>query len=528
MGGFAVPPVAMPNEGVPAANINFGPPLFGFGQGFFNFGLGPLGMGRGNLQQPQGVGDNLTTLFAFARRNLKPTRGRNSQVGHNLRPPDWSKIDLPTCHKDLYREDFRTALRSTVEVEAYREANEIIVTGRGVPKPILHVDEAGFPDFVKKVVEARNAGSSPAALQAQCWPIALSGRDLVAVVDSPASEGKSLAYLVPAIVHLQHQPAVLHGGGPVVLVLTATREVAQNVRATAEELSERSGIRTAYVVSGFPKEPQRRQLEDGAEICIATPGRLVAFMEDCKVNLHRCTYLVLDEVDRMVAMGFRKQLCAIANNTRPDRQTLVWLSSRTLESHRLVEELAKDYVTVSVGTVTPEYKNRQIEHIVYFCEKADKEDELIALLKDILKEESDKAIVFVETKKTVEELTWSMRLQGWLAVGIHSSKTEREREWALNALRFGKARVLVATDMIAKALHLDNVRFVVSYDCPSNPGEYSRRFEHAARLDGTGRKYTFLEPGDSAHARELMWFLQDAKLAIPAQLRKVAKQVTRK
>ncbi|KAL1467908.1 hypothetical protein MTO96_005683 [Rhipicephalus appendiculatus] len=134
-----------------------------------------------------------------------PQRG-DDLVGRTLSPPDWSNIHLPTYRKDLYREHTRTAQRSPEEVDAYRVASEITITGGGVPKPILHVNEAGLPESVTKAIENLNSGSSPTALQAQCWPVALSGRDLVAV-DCTASKRKSLAFLVPAVV-LRSTPSV--------------------------------------------------------------------------------------------------------------------------------------------------------------------------------------------------------------------------------------------------------------------------------------------------------------------------------
>ncbi|KAH7970930.1 hypothetical protein HPB49_016827 [Dermacentor silvarum] len=456
-----------------------------------------------------------------------PNASRSSPVSHNLCMPNWTKVDLPTYEKDFYREHFRTALRSMEEVDAYRKANDIIVAGRGVPKPILQTDEAGFPELMTRIIETRHPGSSPTPLQAQCWPVALSGRDLVAV-DYGASEGKSLAYLVPAIIHIQHQPAMQRGGGPIVLVVTATREVAQQVQIVTRELIDGTGIRTMYLVSGEPKTLQLKQLEEGAEICIATPGRLVAFMEECKVNLLCCTYLVLDEADRMLEMGFDRELRTIAGNIRPDRQTLVWLASRARKAHQLVQALSKDCVTVSVGMATKDNQNQRVEHIVVVCEKAEKEDKLIALFEDILHDESDRVIIFVEMKQTVEDLVSSVRLQGWPAMGIHGRKTAQERDWALSAFRFGKVPILVATDVTGRALDAANVRYVISYEYPTNPDEYPRRFKHADRPDGTGRAYTFVTPDNCVRATELMWFLREAQQVIPADLRKVANKVARK
>ncbi|KAH7936218.1 hypothetical protein HPB52_020125 [Rhipicephalus sanguineus] len=453
-----------------------------------------------------------------------PATSRNSQVACNLRAPDWREVHLPPFQKDVYREHITTAERPIEEVEAYRQANDITVTGRDVPKPILHVNEGGFPEHICKVIEARNSGSTLSAIEAQCWPVALRGKDLVAIIQD-ASKGKPLAYLVPAIIHVMRQPVVLRGSGPLVLVVTATRVTALQVREIADELNAGSPIRTLYLQPGEPRQPQLKQLVDGAHICVATPGRLVSFMEECQINLRCCTYLVLDEVDRMIMMGFEKQLRIIANNIRPDRQTLVWLSSRSMDANRLIEDLTSEYVTVSIGAAAREDHKCQVQHDVIICETVEKEQKLVALFNDILREESDKAVVFVERKQAVEDIVSFLRLQGWPAVGIHGKKTAYERDYALNSLKFSKVPIMVATDVAACALAVDKVRLVVSYDYPSSASEYSRRAGYAARPDGRGVKYTFISPDETQRAKELISFLREAKQVIPPGLRMVANKI---
>lgn len=452
---------------------------------------------------------------------------RSRRAARNLRPPDWGNVPLPSYRKNFYLEHTTTAQRSSEEVEAYRNANDVTVAGRDAPKPILHVDEAGLPESLTNAIDKLNSGSPPTALQAQCWPVALSGRDLVAV-DCTASKWKSLAYLVPAIVHARHQPSVLDDVGPKVLVLTLTREVARQVQTAVQELSKESGIRTMYILSGDPKPPQLKQLKEGADICIATPGRLTVFMEEGKVNLRRCTFLAIDEADRMRDMGFGKNLRAIADNIRPDRQTLVRLTNATKESRELAQEFTNDPINVSVGTAMQEQQNRRVEHVVFLCEKTKKEDKLVALLKDILRDESDRAVVFVERQQTVEHLASTLCSQGWSAVGIHAKKTEQEHQGALDALRSGTASLLVATDVATRTVDLENVHFVVSYDYPTHSSDLQRRFSHAARFDGAGRMYTFLAPDDHVRARELMRFFREKRQPLPPGLRNVANKAARK
>lgn len=472
---------------------------------------------------PPAKGDNFAS---FNNTGWLSKTAHVSQVGRNLCPPNWAKFPLRTCKKDLYPEHFRTAQCSEEEAVAYRKARMITVEGRSAPLPMRHLEKSGFPEFITKVIEARNCGSSPTALQAQCWPVALSGRDLVAH-DYTASKGQSLAYLVPAIIHVQHQKAVPPGAGPVVLVLTATTEEAEQVYVAAREFCGTSRIRTICLVSGDPKERQLEILKEGAALCIATPGRLVALMEECKINFLQCTYFVIDKADRMLTMGLGKQLRIVEGNVRPDRQTIVVLESRTRAAQQLVEEVTIEPVTVTVGAATREDPTERVEHIVFVCKAAEKEDKLVALLDDVMKDENDRAIVYVERKQTVEELASNMRWHGWPTVGVHGNKTEHQRKCALDALRFGKAAILVTTDVAAKNMALDKVRIVVSYDYPSNPGEYARRLKHAAPPGTTGTMCTFFGPNDEVYAKEMVRFLRQSRQTIPPDLRVLANKTLR-
>ncbi|KAH8035494.1 hypothetical protein HPB51_005776 [Rhipicephalus microplus] len=250
--------------------------------------------------------------------------------------------------KDLYSEHIVTARRSASEVDVYRKDNEITITGRAVPKPILSFSETNFPDCVTKVLRAQGPDSSPSSVQAQCWPVVLSGRDLLAVVRT-SSENKFLAYVVPALLHVLSQDAAPYGDGPIVLVLASTRELARQVQETFSLFEKYSGVGTACFVSGEPKEKQLKKLDEGCKVWIVTPGRLVALMEECKVTIRRCTFLVLDELDCMLALGLEQQLRLILENLRPERQTLMWLTSKTTEASQMAEEFMEDYVTVNVA-----------------------------------------------------------------------------------------------------------------------------------------------------------------------------------
>nr|CAD7589994.1 unnamed protein product [Timema genevievae] len=382
---------------------------------------------------------------------------------------------------------------SSQDVEEFRSNKEITLKGRNIPNPIRTFEEAGFPDYVLKEIKKQNF-HEPTAIQAQGWPIALSGRDMVGIAQT--GSGKTLSYTLPAIVHINNQPRLSRGDGPIVLILAPTRELAQQIQTVANDFGSSSQIRNTCVFGGAPKGNQARDLEKGVEIVIATPGRLIDFLESGKTNLKRCTYLVLDEADRMLDMGFEPQIRKIIEQIRdfltlpghtrrhlaylyphmsehvaivatstsyprsrnhnkcfiqPDRQTLMWSATWPKEVKNLAEEFLKDYTQINVGSLQLS-ANHNILQIIDVCQEYEKEQKLSTLLKEIMAEKDNKSIVFIETKRRVDEITRKMKRDGWPATCIHGDKSQPERDWVLQDFRSGKYPILVATDVAARGL----------------------------------------------------------------------------
>ncbi len=214
-----------------------------------------------------------------------------------MRKPKWDEYELVPFEKHFYNPHPNLANADPRDVEKYRFEREITIMkgGNRVPAPITNFAEAGFPDYVMREI-SRQGFTEPTAIQAQGWPMALSGMDMVGI--AMTGSGKTLAYLLPAIIHINHQPYLEMGDGPIVLVLAPTRELAQQIQEVAADFGRSSKIKNTCVFGGAPKGPQMRDLENGCEIVIATPGRLIDFLEMGKTNLRRTTYLVLDEADR--------------------------------------------------------------------------------------------------------------------------------------------------------------------------------------------------------------------------------------
>jgi ATP-dependent RNA helicase DDX5/DBP2 len=206
-------------------------------------------------------------------------------------------MQLVPFQKDFYVEHPAVTARTDSEIKRYRDQWSMMVNGTGVPKPVESFTEANFPEYL--LHELKKAGFvTPTPIQKQGWPMALCGRDVIGIAQT--GSGKTLSFVCPAIVHINAQPLLSPGDGPIVLILSPTRELAIQTKEECNKFGYSSRIKFTCVYGGVPKGQQAGELRRGVEIVIATPGRLIDFLESGTTNLRRCTYLVLDEADRML------------------------------------------------------------------------------------------------------------------------------------------------------------------------------------------------------------------------------------
>ncbi|GFS89232.1 probable ATP-dependent RNA helicase DDX17 [Nephila pilipes] len=361
-------------------------------------------------------------------RSFNSSRGK--QLGEKLQKAKYDLSQMDQIEKDFYNEHPNVSNQNEREVEQYRNSLEITVQGRDVQRPIRDFYEGNFPDYINKALVDQNF-EKPTPIQAQVWPIALKGRDLVGIAQT--GSGKTLAYVLPGVVHIFNQAPLSRGDGPIVLVLAPTRELAQQIQTVCTDFGRCTNVRNCCIFGGAPKGPQLRDVERGAQICIATPGRLIDFLEYGKISLRRCTFLVLDEADRMLDMGFEPQIRKIIEQIRPDRQTVMFSATWPKAVQRLAEDFLDDYVQVNIGALQLS-ANHNIMQIVDVVEENEKEDKLHKLLQEIMNEQENKTIIFAETKRRVDEITHYMRKKGFKALCIHGDKAQQERNWVLGAL----------------------------------------------------------------------------------------------
>ncbi|OMH79442.1 ATP-dependent RNA helicase dbp2 [Zancudomyces culisetae] len=446
------------------------------------------------------------------------SRDRNAFFSKPAEQQNWDLSSLPEFKKNFYQENEAVTRRTDAEVDEYRMKHKMTIHGKDVPRPVTAFAEAGFPDYVLKEVE-RLGFAAPTAIQAQGWPMALSGRDMVGIAST--GSGKTLAYTLPAIVHINAQPLLKSGDGPIVLVLAPTRELAVQIQEECMKFGKSSRIQNTCVYGGVPKGPQIRDLRRGVEIVIATPGRLIDMLDSGLTNLKRVTYLVLDEADRMLDMGFEPQIRKIVEQIRPDRQTLMWSATWPKEVSQLARDFLTDYIQVNIGSLDLS-ASHQITQIVEVIPEPEKRNRLLRHLEKIMTLGENKTLIFTTTKKNAEMVTRSLRTDGWSALAIHGDKNQPERDWVLSEFRSGKSSIMVATDVASRGLDIRDVKFVINYDFPTNVEDYVHRIGRTGRGGNTGTAITFFSTDNAKASKDLVKILREAKQDIPPQLQQMA------
>jgi ATP-dependent RNA helicase DDX5/DBP2 len=429
-----------------------------------------------------------------------------SGLGAGLGKIDWAHTNLSKFEKNFYIEDERVSRRSDQEITDFRNAKEMKIQGNNVPRPITSFEEAGFPDYILSEIAAMGF-KEPSSIQCQAWPMALSGRDVVAVAET--GSGKTISFALPAMVHINAQPLLAPGDGPIVLILAPTRELAVQIQAECSRFGKSSRIRNTAVYGGVPKGQQIRDLQRGAEIVVATPGRLIDMLESGKTNLKRVTYLVMDEADRMLDMGFEPQIRKIVSQIRPDRQTLLFSATWPKEVQRLAMDFQHDFIQVNIGSMDLTANHNVAQHIEV-CTDFEKRGKLTKHL-DQISQENAKVLIFVGTKRVADDLTKFLRQDGWPALAIHGDKAQQERDWVLAEFKSGRSPIMLATDVASRGLDVKDIRYVINYDFPNNCEDYIHRIGRTGRAGATGTSYTYFTAENSKAARELVSILRESK-----------------
>ncbi|RWS24781.1 putative ATP-dependent RNA helicase DDX5-like protein [Leptotrombidium deliense] len=478
--------------------------------------------GYNNYRSSNGGGYNSRPHNNSSNRGYNNRNGGGGSGGKGGFRPNGPPPSAPgeiTVKREFYVESECNKKRSREEIDEYYRQEEITVLGEGIPKPMQSFSEYEWPQGIVDAFQ-RNGYSKPTPIQSQGWPIALSGRDMVGIAQT--GSGKTLAYMLPAFIHIDGQPSERKSWGPMALVLAPTRELAQQIQDVVKQCN--NYVRSVCVFGGASKGPQARDINRMCpQLIIATPGRLIDFLETGVISLTNISYLVLDEADRMLDMGFEPQIRKIVSQIpSTNRQTLMWSATWPKEVRTLAEDFLVDYIQINIGALSL-HANHNITQIVDVCDENEKRDKLFRLLPQILSQSREnKTIIFAETKRKVDELAKMIKGGGWPAMCIHGDKSQPERDWVLKEFKSGRSPILVATDVAARGLDVEDIKFVINFDYPNCSEDYVHRIGRTGRRNNKGTAYTFFTKANCKQASDLIGVLREANQQINPQLYSIA------
>ena len=340
----------------------------------------------------------------------------------------------------------------------------------------------------------------PSPIQAQAIPVILSGRDVLGCAET--GSGKTAAFSIPMVQHALNQSPLRQGDGPFAIVMAPTRELAQQIEVEAKTFSRSSkGFRTAIIVGGTNMHEQRSMLRGGVQVIVATPGRLIDHLQQGNTNLSRVSFVVLDEADRMLDMGFEPQIREVLMNLPTPHQTLLFSATMPSEVEVLASEYLKKPVKVKVGTTSAPTANvsQHLEKVV----DAEKVNRLVAMLigekveAAKLGTDMPMTVVFVERKNRADEIAELLNAEGVPSAALHGGRSQGEREAALHDYKTGRCSVLVATDVAARGLDVKGVAHVVNMDLPRSFEDYVHRIGRTGRAGMSGRSTSYYTDRDS-------------------------------
>ncbi|XP_053242872.1 ATP-dependent RNA helicase DDX3X isoform X1 [Podarcis raffonei] len=470
-------------------------------------------------------------------------RGGNSRWSDKSDEDDWSK---PLAPSERVEQELFAGGNTGINFEKYDDI-PVEATGNNCPPHIESFSDVDMGEIIMGNIELTRY-TRPTPVQKYAIPIIKDKRDLMACAQT--GSGKTAAFLLPILSQIYTDGpgdalrAMKENGRygrrkqyPISLVLAPTRELAVQIYEEARKFAYRSKVRPCVVYGGADIGQQIRDLERGCHLLVATPGRLVDMMERGKIGLDFCKYLVLDEADRMLDMGFEPQIRRIVEqDTMPPkgvRQTMMFSATFPKEIQMLARDFLEEYIFLAVGRVGSTSEN--ITQKVVWVEESDKRSFLLDLLnatgKDCLGEiqhnsngsgKDSLTLVFVETKKGADSLEDFLYHEGYACTSIHGDRSQRDREEALHQFRSGRSPILVATAVAARGLDISNVKHVINFDLPSDIEEYVHRIGRTGRVGNLGLATSFFNERNINITKDLLDLLVEAKQEVPSWLENMA------
>ncbi|KAJ8640336.1 hypothetical protein MRB53_017030 [Persea americana] len=412
----------------------------------------------------------------------------------------------------------------------FREDFNISYKGSRIPRPMRSWAESRLGTELLRAVE--KAGyKTPSPIQMAAIPLGLQQRDVIGIAET--GSGKTAAFVLPMLTYISRLPPMSEDNeaeGPYAVVMAPTRELAQQIEDETVKFAHYLGIKVVSIVGGQSIEEQGFKLRQGCEVVIATPGRLIDCLERRYAVLNQCNYVVLDEADRMIDMGFEPQVVGVldampSSNLKPEnedeeldekriyRTTYMFSATMPPAVERLARKYLRNPVVVTIGTAG-KTTDLITQHVIMV-----KESEKMSRLHKMLNELGDKtAIVFINTKKSADSLSKALDKSGFRVTTLHGGKTQEQREISLEGFRSKRFTVLVATDVMGRGIDIPDVAHVINYDMPGNIETYTHRIGRTGRAGKTGVATTFLTLHDTDVFYDLKQMLIQSNSTVPPEL----------
>ena len=429
-----------------------------------------------------------------------------------------SQIEYEAFRKSFYVEVPELARMTDEEVKQYRESLENIqIKGKMCPKPAKTWAQCGLSAKILEVLK-KNSYERPTPIQAQAIPAVMSGRDLIGVAKT--GSGKTLAFVLPMLRHIMDQPPLEPTDGPIGMIMTPTRELALQIYNETRKFCKSLYLNVACIYGGTGISEQIAGLKRGAEIIVCTPGRMIDMLAANSgrvTNLHRVTYLVLDEADRMFDMGFEPQVTKIVQNIRPDRQTVLFSATFPRQMEALARKILDKPIEVQVGGRS--VVCRDVEQHIVVLNESEKFLKLLELLG--LFQVKGNVLVFVEKQDTADHLFKDLLKHGYPGMSLHGGMDQFDRDSTIADFKNGTIPLMIATSVAARGLDVKNLILVVNFDCPNHYEDYVHRCGRTGRAGNKGFAYTFITYSQEKMSGELIKALHLSEQAIPKALQEV-------
>ncbi|KAH1044073.1 DEAD-box ATP-dependent RNA helicase 5 [Glycine soja] len=385
--------------------------------------------------------------------------------------------------------------------------------------------DSGLPE---NVLECCKGFQKPSPIQSRAWPFLLDGRDLIGI--AATGSGKTLAFGLPAVMHVlgKRKGKSSKGRNPLGLVLSPTRELAQQISDVMCDAGRSCGVQSICLYGGTSKGPQISSLKSGIDIIIGTPGRIQDLIEMGICCLKEVSFVVLDEADRMLDMGFEQIVRSILGQTCSDRQMVMFSATWPLPVHYLAQEfMDPNPVKVVVGSEDLA-ANHDVMQIVEVLDDRSRDKRLAALLEKYHKSQRNRVLVFVLYKLEAKRVENMLQEGGWKVVSIHGDKAQHDRTKALSLFKNGSCPLMIATDVAARGLDIPDVEVVINYSFPLTTEDYVHRIGRTGRAGKKGVAHTFFMQQNKGLAGELVNVLREAGQIVPDALLKFGTHVKKK